>query len=146
MKAKITAILTDIPQQHAAYARVAREMPDNIKPSDKVSSRLGKGATQYEIHLASAIRSNCSSHRVPIMKGMPSQEGGLDEDGEDGEIAIPNRSGDDLLDPRIIEATLEIDRLDGDTAQIEGMVDGMEIDEAIGPRDPGSSVTSGLRN
>lgn len=133
MKAKITAILTDIPQQHAAYARVAREMPDHVKSSDKVSTRLGKGATQYEIQLASAIRSNCFSHRVPVLEGMPSQEGESNEDGEDGEITMPDRSGNDLLDPRITEAALEFERLEGDTVQIEGMVDGMDIDDAPKP-------------
>ncbi len=130
MKAKITAILTNIPQQHAAYAKVARDLPDNIMPNDRVTTRLGKGATQYEIQLASAIRSNCSSHRVPVMKGKPNQEGEFDEDGEIGEIAMPDRFGDDLIDPRITEATREVHRLEGGSAQLEDMVYGMDIDDA----------------
>lgn len=125
MKAKITAILTGIPQQHAAYAKVAREMPDNIDPGDKISNRLGKDATQYEVHLASAIRSNCFTHRVPVMERTPSHEGQSDEDGQDGEIAMLDRSGDEMVDPRVTEAALEFDRLEGGTAQFKGIVEGI---------------------
>lgn len=64
------------------------------------------------------------------MDGTPFHERESDEGGEDGEIAMTDRSGDDLMDPRITEAALGINRLEGGTARIEGMVDGMDIDDA----------------
>lgn len=130
MKAQITAILAGMPQQYTAYAKVAREMPDNIKPSDNVPRRLGKNANQNEVHVAGAISSSCLNSGVPVIEGTPSQVGDSDENGEDGEIAMPDRYGDETVDPRVTEAALKIARLEGGTAQTANMVDGMDIDDA----------------
>lgn len=129
MKAKITAILTGMPQQHAAYARVAREMPDIIISTDKPLSRLSKDATPYEVSLASAIRTKSFDYRVPATERTPSQEEESDGEGEDGEVAMLDRSEEENEDPGIAEAALETDRLQGGAAQLEGIINGMEIND-----------------
>ena len=53
---------------------------------------------------------------------------------QDHEIEIPPGPGS--TDPRLHQVALELDRLEGGTRQIEGMVDGMDIDGAPWPTRP----------
>ena len=53
---------------------------------------------------------------------------------QDDEIEMPPRPGS--IDPRLHQVALELDRVEGGTREIEGMVDGMDIDGGPSPTRP----------
>lgn len=128
MKAKITAILTGVPEQHSAYARVAQAFPEDFKIGDKVPLLLGKNATRYESQLGGAIRASALARVYPPTETAPGRDGDSSEDSDDGVITMPDSPGEGVLDPRVAEAAFEFDEKQGGTAHIEGLVDGMDID------------------
>ena len=130
MKYKLRAILDGVPADEAAFARVAREMPDTIEKNDKATSRLGKDATSEEVRIASEIRAASFMYRMPGSETVGQEEGYVDEEVQDGEIMMPEGAGQGVVDPRLAEAGLELDRLqrDGRTREVAEMVDEMDND------------------
>ncbi len=126
MKTKIQAILNDIPQQETSYAKVVRELPENVKPNEKANAKLGKDASQYEVQLASQVRSACYVDRVSVLEITASQDGGHDD--TDGDEQDDGASDDGMIDPGLADAAMDINGSEEDTEQIEEMVDDMEID------------------
>ena len=53
---------------------------------------------------------------------------------QDNQIEMPPRPG--TIDPRLHQFALELDKVEGGTKEIEGMVDGMDIDRGPSPTGP----------
>ena len=183
MKTKMNAILDGVPLSHTALERIASEMPDIIRPDDRVSARLGNDATAEELRFASNVRSMAIASERPksgtvtkdtdykddreqyvnigdeeqVEQDRESEEKGMEADGIDDEIENDIESEDESepedetgdgveqddgiempampgnTDPRLHRVALELDRLEGGTREIEGMVDDMDIDGGPSP-------------
>lgn len=120
MKAKIQAILEDVPQDEAAFMEVIKGIPDVFDRSVPVSTRWRKNVGPYENHLATLVRASALSYQRPL-----DEEGG---DGRDGGITVGEREEGEVIDPRLMEAGIELNRLEGGTRGIEEAVDEMDID------------------
>ena len=109
MKAKIAAILDGVPPNDAAFAKVAQEMPEIMRSSNRAALYLNSDATPEEIHLASVIRTTAQMYYTGNQDGTRANDGYDDELEQDEEIAMPAVSEDRLIDPRITEAMSQFD-------------------------------------
>ena len=112
MKAKIAAILDGVTPNDAAFAKVAEEMPEVMRNSNRAATYLGPDATPEEVHLASVIRSTAQMYYSGNQDGSRRDDGYDDERGQNEEIAIPTMLEDGLIDPRITNAVSQVANLD----------------------------------
>ena len=129
MKAKIAAILDDVPANDAAFAKVAEEMPEIITSNNKAATYLSSPATPEEIHLASMIRTTAQMYHAPDRDGARGNDGYDGEEDQNEEIALPATRGDSLIDPRITEAISHLAGSDTE-AECNEMVGEGDIDDA----------------
>lgn len=122
MKAKIAAILEGVPPNDAAFAKVAKEMPEIMRNSNKAATYLGPDAAPEEVHLASVIRTTAQ------MYYSANQDGTRGNDGYDDEIALPSGPLDGLIDPRITEAISQFESLDAEAERNETAGEGVDTD------------------
>ena len=128
MRAKLQAIMLGLPPQDDAYAKVIREMPEIINWKDKADAKLGEDATRYEMHLATQVRSASFAHAIAAINRTVSQEGGYVEDDNEGGEQAPPIINDQLLDPRLLEASLSLERLEKDAVQDRPWADEMAVE------------------
>lgn len=133
MKAKMAAILDGITPKDAAFAKVANEMPDIMRNSNKAAAYLGPDATPEEAHLASVIRSTAQMYYSANKDGTRGHDGYDDELDQDEEVLVPAVPDDGLIDPRITEAVSQFASL-SDKAEHDNMAS--EDMEADGTQDP----------
>lgn len=142
----------------AAYANVAREMPDIITKDDKTKATMGKGASSLEVGLATSIRAASLSYLLinaqkvaKVIQGnkeeehedreeREEQEGEAndddegeeesegDEDEDEGEMELPLDTRDVMIDPRLTETGVELERPRIGSDQDDGIADEMLID------------------
>ena len=128
MKAKMAAILDGVTPKDAVFAKVANEMPDIMRNTNKTAAYLGPDATPEETHLASMIRSTAQMNYTANQDGTRGHDGYDDEQDQD-EIPVPAVPGDGLIDPRITEAVSQFSSLN-DKAEPDAMAS--ENMEAVG--------------
>ena len=120
MKAKMAAILDGVTSKDAVFAKVANEMPDIMRNSNKTAAYLGPDATPEETHLASLIRSTAQMNYTVNKDGTRGHDGYDDEQDQDEEIPVPIVPEDGLIDPRITEAVSQFVSL-SDKAELDTM-------------------------
>ena len=128
MKAKIAAILDDVPPNETAFAKVVKEMPEIMRTSNKAATYLGSDATPEEVHLASVIRTTAQMYYSGNGDGTRGNDGYNDEQDQDIEIAMPAMPEDSLIDPRITGAISSLDAFAGHN---EGYNDEQDQDREI---------------
>lgn len=133
MKAKIAAIMDSVPSNDAAFAKVADEMPDIMRNSNRAATYLGSDATPEEIHLASVIRTTAQMYYSANQDGTRGNDGYDDERDQDEAIAVPAVPEDGLIDPRITEAVSRFANLGGEAERNNTMSEEVEAD---GTQDP----------
>ena len=130
MKAKIAAILDGVPPDDAAFAKVAREMPEIIRNNNRAATYLSSDPTPEEIHLASVIRTTAQMYYSANQDGTRGNDGYDDERDQDESIAMPAVLEDSLIDPRITEAVSQFASLDAEAKRNETAAERVNIDSA----------------
>ena len=137
MKAKLQAILTGMPQDEAAYAKVAHEMPEVITARDRPNAKLAEGATRYETQLATQIRSSSFIYGIPAAERTTSQDGGYaGTDGEEDEGGNAHGAGsdDEMIDPELKAAALNSSRSEEGVVEVQEVTEGMDVDSTLDDR------------
>ena len=127
MKAKIAAILDGVPPNDAAFAKVAEDMPEIMRSSNRAAMYLNSDATAEEIHLASVIRTTAQMYYTGNQDGTRGNDGYDDEPEQDEEIAMSAISEDHLIDPRITEAMSQYAGLDAEVERNETTSEGSDV-------------------